>query len=275
MNIQEALSKARALALSHLDATLLLAYVLQVDRAFLFAHGEHALSLAQQQSFLSHVAQRKQGYPLAYIIGTKAFWRFELQVNESVLIPRPETELLVQLALDRMAANVALRVADLGTGSGAIALALALERPLCQIDAVEQSAAALRVAQSNCAALGLGNVCCYQGRWCEALGTEVSYAVIVSNPPYIDAHDACLQDDGLFYEPREALVAQEGGLADIVEIVQSAQAHLIKEGWLLLEHGADQGALVRQCFMKHGYQSVATKQDLAGLDRVTMGRSMS
>jgi release factor glutamine methyltransferase len=201
--------------------------------------------------------------------GTQGFWTLELEVTPDVLVPRPETELLVELTLARMGEHGAL--VDLGTGSGAIALALKSERPGWQITATDRSAAALAVATRNAARLGL-DVECLHGDWYAPLAGR-RFDVIVSNPPYVAPDDPCLAGDGLRHEPRTALAAAEAGLADLAVIVAGAAAHLLPGGWLLLEHGTTQGESVRALLTQAGFTAVETHTDLAGHPRVTLGQT--
>src|SRR5690606_29533287 len=221
--------------------------------------------------FEALVARRAAGEPVAYLVGTRGFWRLELAVTPDTLVPRPETELLVELALARIDPRAAARVADLGTGSGAIALAIAGERPRARVVATDASAAALEVARANAAALGLGNVEFRHGDWWAPLAGE-RFALVASNPPYIADGDAHLAQGDLRFEPRAALASGADGLDAIRAIVAGAPAHLRDGGWLLVEHGWEQGAAVRALFEAAGFDEVATERDLEQRDRVTLGR---
>jgi release factor glutamine methyltransferase len=251
------------------DAELLLAHVLDRPRSWLYAHGDAALDATAVTRFEALLARRAQGEPVAYLTGRRGFWRFELAVTPATLIPRPETELLVELALARLPAERALRVADLGTGSGAIALALAFERPRAQVVATDASPDALAVARGNAAALGLANVAFRQGDWFAPLAGE-RFDLVASNPPYIAAGDPHLAE--LRFEPAAALASGADGLDAIRAIVRDAPAHLQPGGWLLLEHGPDQGAAVRALLHAAGLVAVATERDLERRERVTLGR---
>lgn len=252
-----------------LDARLLLCHLLGVDSSFLYGWPEHEPTAAQQQQFETLIERRRQGEPIAYLIGRQGFWDLELRVDASTLIPRPETELLVELTLQRLPATP-LRLADLGTGSGAIALALAKARPAWQVVATDASPAALQVARENAETLHLAQrVCFQQGDWCSALPAG-GFAALVSNPPYIAAEDPHLA--ALGFEPATALVAAEHGLADLRRIAEQAPAHLLAGGWLLLEHGWQQGAAVRDLLSRLGYHQIETHRDLGGQERVTCGR---
>ena len=256
---------------ARLDAEILLAHALGVSRAKLYAWPEYEPDVVAREAFERLVAARADGEPIAYLTGRREFWSLDLVVTPAVLIPRPETELLVELALERIAADSEVRVADLGTGSGAIALAVASERPRARIVATDASADALAVARGNAVRLGIGHVTFVHGDWCEALGHE-RFDVIVSNPPYIAAGDAHLETGDLRREPRSALVAGTDGLDAIRRIVATSPAHLDAGGWLLLEHGWDQAASVRALFDAGGYVGVVSVRDGGGHERVTFGR---
>ncbi|HJW46134.1 MAG TPA: peptide chain release factor N(5)-glutamine methyltransferase [Lysobacter sp.] len=253
------------------DAELLLAHVLGRSRSWLFAHGDDLASKETATAFRSLVARRVAGEPVAYLTGRRGFWRFDLAVSPATLIPRPETELLVELALARLPADRTLRLADLGTGSGAIALALAHERPRAHVIATDASADALAVAQANAAALDIRNLEFRLGDWFAPLPDE-RFDLIASNPPYIALDDPHLEEGDLRYEPSTALSSGADGLEAIRAIVGDAPAHLEAGGWLLLEHGFDQGGAVRDVLTRAGFGDVATERDLADRDRVTMGR---
>ncbi|MGN6111507.1 MAG: peptide chain release factor N(5)-glutamine methyltransferase [Luteimonas sp.] len=251
------------------DAALLVAHALGRPRTWLYAHGDDAVDDATREACERLVARREAGEPVAYITGRRGFWRFDLRVTPDTLVPRPETELLVELALERLPEGKPLRIADLGTGSGAIALALALERPAARVVAVDASAAALEVARGNARALGIGNVEFREGDWLRPLAGE-TFDLVASNPPYIALGDPHLDD--LRHEPALALTSGADGLDAIRAIVRDAPACLAAGGWLLLEHGLDQGPAVRALLASTGYADVATARDLEQRDRVTLGR---
>lgn len=253
------------------DAELLLAHVLGRPRSWLYAHGDDQLDEAVAARFAQLLARRRAGEPVAYLTGRRGFWRFDLEVGPETLIPRPETELLVELALDRLPVGVPCRVADLGTGSGAIGLALAHERPDAHVVATDASAAALKVASGNAQALGLDNVTFRQGDWLAPLAGE-RYELIASNPPYIREDDPHLARGDLRFEPSSALASGCDGLDAIRVIAREAPAHLSPRGWLLVEHGWDQGEAVRALFEDAGLHEVETVRDLEERDRVTLGR---
>jgi len=246
--------------------------VIEQPRMRLFTHPEQRLDAAQWARFREGLARRSAGAPVAYLTGQQAFWSFDLQVDPRVLIPRPDTEHLVEQVVRRIPPRAALRVADLGTGSGAIALAVAGERPEALVLAVDRSAAALRVAEANRKARARDNVRLLQGCWSDALPAG-SVDLIASNPPYLADDDPHLGRDGLAHEPRAALVAGADGLDDLRCIIGDAPRVLRAAGWLLLEHGATQGGAVRQLLAGAGFLEVATVNDFAGRERVTLGRS--
>jgi len=254
-----------------LDAELLLAHALGKPRAWLYAHAEDAPDAAAAAAFDALVARRAAGEPLAYLVGTRDFWSLALHVTPATLIPRPETELLVELALQRIAPEAAARIADLGTGSGAVALAIARERPRACVLATDASGAALEVARANALRLGLANVEFAQGDWCAALGAA-RFDLIVSNPPYLADADPHLQQGDLRHEPATALVSGSDGLDAIRVLARDALAHLGIGAWLLLEHGHDQGEAVRALLRQVGYAQVFTTADLEGRERVSGGR---
>lgn len=253
------------------EAELLLMHALQVDRAWLFAHATDAVDPGAAAILEGLVERRAQGEPVAYILGRRGFWNLDLRVTPDTLIPRPDTELLVELALERMPADAALSVADLGTGSGAVALALARERPRARVLATDASPKALDVARGNARVHGLGHVRFARGNWCEALGRE-RFDLIVSNPPYIESADPHLEQGDLRFEPRDALESGADGLDAIRKIAPGAIEHLVSGGWLLLEHGWRQGDAVRTVLSDSGYRETFTARDLESRDRVSGGR---
>ena len=253
------------------EAEILLAHALGRSRAWLFAWPQFDPDASQLAAFERMVDARRCGEPVAYLTGRRGFWSLELEVSPAVLIPRPETELLVELALARVPPDAACAIADLGTGSGAIALALAHERPCVRVLATDASADALEVARRNAQRLGIANVAFARGDWCAALGNE-RFDLIVSNPPYIASGDPHLEEGDLRREPRAALASGDDGLDAIRRIVRAAPAHLRAGAWLLLEHGSEQGAAVRELLRSVGSADVVTHGDLAGRERVSGGR---
>ena len=251
-----------------LDAEVLLAETSGATRAEMIACPGRMLAAPACAAFARLLARRRQGEPAAYLTGRREFWSLELRVTPATLIPRPETELLVERALARIPDDAPLRAADLGTGSGAVALALARERPALRVIATDSSADALAVAGANAARLGIGNVEFRQGDWFAPLAAE-RFAVIVSNPPYVRSDDPQLREGELRFEPRTALDGGPDGLDAIRRLVRDVPSHLPPGGWLLLEHGFDQGEPVRALLHQHSYDRVHTWRDLAGHERVT------
>ena len=255
------------------EAELLLLHVLDRPRSWLFAHATDPLATADQAAFEALLARRVAGEPVAYLTGRRGFWTLDLEVDPATLIPRPETELLVELALERLPPERTLQLADLGTGSGAIALALASERPQAQVLATDASPGALAVAARNAARHELRNVRFAEGGydWYAPL-QGARFDLIASNPPYIASDDPHLEQGDLRFEPATALSSGVDGLDDIRRIVDGGQAHLLPGGWLLIEHGWDQGAAIRALFEAAGFTDVQTVQDLEQRDRITLGQ---
>jgi release factor glutamine methyltransferase len=253
------------------EAELLLLHVLGRERGWLFAHATDVLDPATAEAFAALLQRRIAGEPVAYLLGRRGFWTLDLAVSPATLIPRPETERLVELALERLPEGVPLRIADLGTGSGAIALALASERPLAQIVATDMSADAIAVAAGNARQHGLANVAFRQGSWHAPLADE-RFDLIASNPPYIANDDPHLAQGDLRFEPATALASGHDGLDDIRLIIAGAPAHLLPGGWLLMEHGWDQGEAIRALLEDAGFVEVGTALDLEQRDRVSLGR---
>ncbi|MBS4686422.1 peptide chain release factor N(5)-glutamine methyltransferase [Aeromonas sobria] len=257
------------------DADVLLCHLLDCRRSYLMTWPERELDAVQQATLQQWLDRRLAGEPIAHLVGEREFWSLPLKVSPATLIPRPDTEVLVEQALTKIPQGPCA-VLDLGTGTGAIALALKSERPEVDVWAVDRMADAAALARENSAALGLP-IEVRDGSWFEPLGEPdrdktPRFAVIVSNPPYIDGADPHLEQGDVRFEPRSALVADEAGLADIRHIVAHAPAYLLTDGWLLLEHGWDQGAAVRQLLGDSGYREVATVCDYGDNDRVTLGR---
>lgn len=268
--LQVATERLHASESATLDAQLLMLHVLQTSREALLAWPDRQLDYEQLEHFESLVCRREQGEPIAYITGYKSFWTLDLRVSPAVLIPRPDTECLVEWVLKHQAKEDYYRVADLGTGSGAIALALASERPHWEITATDISTATLAVAIENAEANQIKNIEFRQGTWCSALPSH-DYDLIISNPPYIAATDPHLLANDLQYEPQQALVADNHGLEDLFLIAEQAVEHLNPNGALLLEHGFEQGPAVRDKLQQLGYQRIETLHDLAENERATLG----
>jgi release factor glutamine methyltransferase len=252
-----------------LEAELLLAHALGVNRAWFFAHADDPSDDVTWEGFQSLVRRRVAGEPIAYITGTRDFWSLTLEVSPATLIPRADTELLVELALERL--PQAGRVVDLGTGSGAIALAIAKERPDATVFAVDASADALAVARRNAQRLGLERVTFAHGDWLAPLGNEC-FDLIISNPPYIESDDQHLGEGDLRFEPLSALASGPDGLDDIRRIAAASVPRLAPGGWLLLEHGWNQGKAARTILAGAGFLDTFTAQDLEQRDRVSGGR---
>lgn len=252
------------------EAELLLGHLLARGPAWLFAHGDAAVDVETAARFEALAKRRARGEPVAYLTGRRGFWTLDLQVTPATLIPRAETERLVELALQCLPARPCT-VADLGTGSGAIALAIASERPDARVVATDASAAALEVARANAAAHGLANVEFRLGDWLAPLQGQ-RFDLVASNPPYIAEGDAHLAQGDLRHEPPAALASGPDGLDAIRSIVADAPAHLLPGGWLLLEHGHDQGGAVRALLDAAGFVDVRTERDLERRDRVSLGR---
>ncbi len=276
-SIEQLLSKA-ALTLSasgsespQLDAAVLLCHALDKPRSYLFTWPERIISDEEFAAFSQLLARRIDGEPVAYITGEREFWSLPLLVAPSTLIPRPDTERLVELALEK-AQLIDGPILDLGTGTGAIALALASELPQRKIVGVDLQPDAVELAKRNAERLAIPNCDFYQSSWFDSLGSGTKFAVIVSNPPYIDKNDPHLSQGDVRFEPKTALIAPKNGLADICHISEHAREYLSDGGWLLFEHGFEQGQAVRDCLSELGYNCVETAQDYAGLERVTMGR---
>jgi len=259
-----------AAATAELDAQLLLAHVMAVARARLKSHPEELADPSHTQHYRRLLARRAAGEPLAYLTGSRDFWSLTLKVTPAVLIPRPETELLVERALALRTA-AAGRVADLGTGCGAVALALASERPRWQVVATDACADALAIARANAAGLGLGRVELRQGDCYQPLRGE-RFDLLVSNPPYVAQDDPALETASLRHEPPRALTPGVDALECLCTLVRGAPRHLAPGGWLLLEHGATQGADVRRELVEAGFAHVRSHRDLAGHERMTEGQ---
>jgi len=246
-----------------------MAHVLGSSRSFLYANPELELTRKRSEDFKKLVRRRTRGQPVAYLTGSSEFWSLPIRVSPAVLIPRPETELLVEAALDRIPPQADWRIADLGTGSGAIALAIASERRACEVHATDISPAAIAIARENGRQLGLTRVQFHCGSWGEPL--QGQFHLVLSNPPYIDADDPHLQQGDLRFEPETALTPGTDGLTAIRQVSEFARSVLLAGGWLILEHGWEQGAQCREMLEAGGFVDVETLRDLQGHERVTLG----
>lgn len=253
-----------------LDAEVLLLATINQARTYLFTWPEKELADEQQAQFLSFIEQRRQGKPVAHITQYREFWSLNFKVSPATLIPRPDTETLVEFALDKATSKQG-KLLDLGTGTGAIALSLASELPDWQVTAVDYQLDAVLLANDNKSQLGITNAEILQSNWFSALAGE-KFDLIVSNPPYIDPQDPHLQQGDVRFEPLSALIAEKQGMADLEFIITKSREFLNESGWLLLEHGYDQGQLVRDFFAKMAYKVITTEKDLGGNDRVTLAQ---
>lgn len=254
-----------------LDSEILLYTALGKDRTYLRTWPEQTLSPEQIETYQKLLHERQQGKPIAYIIGKREFWSLDFLTTRDVLIPRPETELLIELSLNRIPISQPYHVLDLGTGSGIIAVTLATERPKATITATDISSAALTIAQLNAVKHKTESIRFYQSSWFEGVPLG-KFDLILSNPPYLAEDDEHLVQGDLRFEPINALIADQNGLGDITTIAENARTRLQLNGHLMIEHGCDQGLAVRSLFISLGYHSVQTHEDLAGLPRVTSGQ---
>ena len=282
VSINELIQKSRNKKSDNCDAFLsvfeverLLCEVMKVDRAWLRTHPEYILSSKQKSQYSEFKARRERGEPISYIIGRQGFWTLELKVNENVLIPRPESELIIEIALELPLKEHSL-VLDLGTGSGALALALASEKSKWDIIGTDLYDISLQMAEANRNEIALENVIFIKSNWFDDLPKDSKltrkYDLVVSNPPYLDKRDPHLQEGDLRFEPKNALVSLKFGLADIKKIIYSSSDFLAVNGWLVVEHGFDQGYSVRSFFQAAKFVDFRTVRDLNNLERVTLGR---
>lgn len=248
-----------------------MAHVLESTRSFLYANPELELPNNRSEAFKKLIRQRLAGQPVAYLTESSEFWSLPLKINPAVLIPRADTERLVEAALSKIPADADWRIADLGTGCGAIALAIASERKKCEIHATDISPAAIGVARENAIRLGLNHISFHCGSWNEPL--QGKFHLVVSNPPYIDADDPHLKKGDLRFEPRNALTPGADGLSAIRKISQDTQSMLVEGGWLMLEHGWEQGPATRQLLDDAGFVNIETLKDLQGHERVSIGEN--
>jgi len=275
IDIKQALKKA-ILHLSltsptpQLDAEILLCHVLKKNRAYLYAYSEHVLDTSSHQLFESLIEKRFEGMPIAYLTQEREFWSLPLYVTSDTLIPRPETELLIDLALSLLGQRSHCSVLELGTGTGAISIALATEKPEWKIVATDISKPALCVAQKNIERHQLHNITLMESNWFQTIPNQ-TFDLIISNPPYLAEHDPHQHQGDLRYEPKQALVSGEDGLNDIKTIIKTSRHYLVTGGLLLLEHGYNQAQDVAECLLSEQYHHVQCWQDTAGLDRVSAG----
>lgn len=258
---------------AYLDTELLFAHVLGLTRAQLHSqYPDRLLTSLQQKQIKKLITRRQSGEPIAYLLGRQEFWSLSFEVTPAVLVPRPETELLVQQVLDTFNTEPR-KIVDLGTGSGAIAIALALARPTWKFIATDSSADALQVAERNIRRYHIQTIALRQGDWCQALFVDEKFDAILSNPPYLALDDPHLQTEyALAYEPKNALISEEKGLNDLAMLIQQAGEYLQEGGILFLEHGYQQASFVKEFFLKYGYQQIRNYKDLAGHQRVSSGK---
>jgi release factor glutamine methyltransferase len=257
-----------------LEAEILFAYALQQSRSYLHTQADKLISIEEAERFAHYLSRRCHREPIAYITGSREFWSLELNVNKETLIPRPETELLVERVLAFFPNKAEkIKAVDLGTGSGAIAIALGHERPNWQIYATDISENTLQIARKNAQRLAVKNISFLQGDWCQALASfTADFDVVVSNPPYIAEAEWGAYAEGLVFEPRSALIAGKAGLDAIDIISRQAQSYLKPGGYVIVEHGFLQGSAVREIFKDLGYIDIVTARDLSGHERATIGR---
>ncbi len=255
---------------ARLDAEILFCDVMQFNRSRIYSHPEQIVPDDKSVLFQSLIAQRQQGRPIAHLTGKKEFWSLQLAINEDTLIPRPETELLVETALQLVPDDTTFNILDLGTGSGAIAIAIASERPNCKIVATDINTNALTIAKKNAEIHQLKNIQFYLSNWYQNIPSQ-EFDLIVSNPPYIKEDDEHLSQGDIRFEPELALVAGTDGMQAINIILENAKQYLASDAYLLIEHGYDQRSLVEEAFLKHDFKQLKTFQDLSGQDRITMG----
>ena len=255
-----------------LDTEIILGFIISKTREYLRAHGEDILTEPQTFQFQQMLNKRKQGVPIAYIVGRRYFWDFELMVNESVLIPRPETELLVDIALKTLSgSSIPQKIADLGTGSGAIAIALARENRNWCVEATDISSEALGVAKANAKKLKVSNVKFHKQSWCDGF-SDCTFDLIIANPPYLKKGDNHLKKGGLQFEPVLALTAEDSGYSELHQIIRDSRRCLKRGSWLLLEHGYDQQGMLVEKLKSFGYSDVSGAKDYSGLDRAVIAR---
>jgi release factor glutamine methyltransferase len=258
---------------ARLDAEILLCSVINCERTYLYTHPEQTLSSSEINSFNELIALRTEGHPIAHLITKKEFWSIPLQVTPDTLIPRPETEVLVEAALNRIPKTSSYSILELGTGSGAISIALASERPLINITATDIKEGALKVARANAESHKLNNITFEKADWFDIKNIS-TYDLIISNPPYISNDDPHLKQGDVRFEPESALISGKEGLDDLNIIITGAKKYLNTNGWLLLEHGYQQGNAVRQLLQENNFSTISTLKDYSNLDRVSAGQCL-
>ena len=255
-----------------IDAEILMQHITKQPLSWLISYSDSIASAEHIKLFYQLVAKRKQCQPVAYLIGERDFWSLTLTVNEHVLIPRPDTETLIEAALPLLSSTASPCVLDLGTGTGAIALSLAKECPSAAVTAIDYHNSALNVAKHNAKRNNIKNVAFIKSDWFNSLSSDIRFDLITSNPPYIDSNDCHLEQGDLRFEPINALVAEENGLADLSTIIKTAPDFLKPNGWLIIEHGYNQATEVEGLFTQHGFSSIALHHDLNELPRCTLGQ---
>ena len=278
MNIQQALQYAvqnisNTSSSAHLDAQILLSHILNCNSAHLAAWPEKELNLQQLKSFQKLIKQRQQGSPVAHLTGNREFWSLNFKVNNSTLIPRPETETLIEFILDKFGEKNGLTVLDMGTGTGAIAITLANEKPDWIITATDISAAAIALAKENSTMLNTENIALLQSDWFTNIPQQ-TFDIIVSNPPYISTDDPHLTEGDVRFEPESALISGKTGMDDIEYLCSQAKNYLAKDGWLIIEHGYNQKTAAAECFTRNNYKNISQQNDLAGHCRMTAGNKL-
>ncbi len=275
MQIVEALKNAQQqlnlFDSAKLDAEVLLCSVLNCERPYVYAHPEQELSNKKIGSFNKLIQLRAEGQPVAHLINNKEFWSLSFHITKDTLIPRPETELLVEASLNKLPKDSIKNILELGTGSGAIAIAIASERPLANLTATDNSDTAIKVAKQNADTHQINNIEFINANWFENENIK-NYDLIVSNPPYIEQNDPHLKQGDVRFEPISALASGEDGLDDLRIIIRGSKNHLSQQGWLLVEHGYNQGEAVKQLFIENGYVSLSTLKDYSDNDRISIGQ---
>jgi release factor glutamine methyltransferase len=276
MNIQQALKQANhdlidSSSSATLDAQILLTHILHCNSAHLLAWPDKELDPEQTASYQSLIKQRQAGKPVAHLTGLREFWSLDFFVNDSTLIPRPETETLVEFVLNKFADKKSLKLIDMGTGTGAIAISIATEKPDWEITASDISTEALKLAKKNSENHKLINTRFIQSNWFENI-KQKNFDIIISNPPYIAENDPHLQQGDVRFEPQRALTSGETGMDDIKHLCQHAKNYLVQNGWLIVEHGYDQEKPVFDCFLEHGFIQIEQSTDLLGHTRMTAGK---